>query len=108
MPDHFRVTRWRTSDTRFTSPSRNLYHIIEAQIHGDIRLARDVGTLVVDGGFKSTAIGRCLEDICCKYQFPVQYHHDFKLNAKSVSLGFRGPIMPSLSVLVTAVWTHGQ
>ncbi|EFY84800.1 hypothetical protein MAC_09163 [Metarhizium acridum CQMa 102] len=85
------------ADTRSASPSRNLDHIIEAQIHGDIRLARDVDTLVVDGGSRSTGIGRCLEGIGRKYKFTVQYYQGFKLDVQSVPLDFRGPSMPSLA-----------
>lgn len=78
------------------SPSRNLDHMIEAQIHGDIRLARDVDTLVIDQAFQKNEVGRQLEQIGRKYGFPVRYHRGFELDVESIPSDFRGPSMPSL------------
>jgi hypothetical protein len=80
-----------------TLPSRNLDHMIEAQVHGDLLLGRDVAALVVDEGFRSTDTGRCLEQMGQKYQFPVRYHPGFRLEVTSVPADFRGPSMPSLA-----------
>ncbi|OAQ69613.1 hypothetical protein VFPPC_11945 [Pochonia chlamydosporia 170] len=94
--------------------SRNLDHMIEAQIHGDVLLGRDVDTLVIDGAFRGTAIGHCLEQIGHQYRFPVRYRQSFQLDVRDVPLDFRGPSMPLLakrisqnSIVTTATLGEG-
>lgn len=78
-------------------PHRNLDHYIEAQVHGDISLEKDVKILVADPSFKGTHTGRILEQICLKYSIDLHWHMGFALLVDDVPMDFRGPSMPSLA-----------
>ncbi|MCP1185661.1 DUF3626 domain-containing protein [Paenibacillus sp. 1781tsa1] len=78
-------------------PNRNLDHYIEAQVHGDISLEKDVKMLVADPSFKGTHTGRILEQICLKYSIDLHWHMGFTLLVDEVPMDFRGPSMPSLA-----------
>ena len=71
-------------------PSRNLNHYIEAQVHGDIFLEKDVEALVADPSFKGTDVGRTLEAICLKYSIDLYWHMGFVLMVDEVPMNFRG------------------
>ncbi|EGR51602.1 uncharacterized protein TRIREDRAFT_103442 [Trichoderma reesei QM6a] len=82
-------------------PSRNLDHLIEAQIHGDVLLSRDVEALVVDPSFFSRGdTGPLLRALGETYGFPVFVHHGFQLSIDDVPDDFRGPTMPSLAARI--------
>jgi hypothetical protein len=81
-------------------PSRNLDHFVEAQVHGEVRLGRDVEVLVADPSFRDSDIGRDLEAMSAKYKFPLRWHHGFQMRVADVPLNFRGPTMPSLAARV--------
>lgn len=82
-------------------PSRNLDHLIEAQIHGDILLSRDVEALVVDPSFLLRGdTGPLLKALSETYGFPLFSHHGFEMQAESCPGDFRGPTMPSLAARV--------
>jgi len=88
-------------------PSRNLDHIVEAQVHGEVRLGRDVEALVAVPSFRDSDTGRDLEDMSVKYKFPLRWHHGFRMRAADVPLNFRGPTMPSLAARVARVARDG-
>lgn len=81
-------------------PSRNLEHFVEAQVHGEVRLGRDVEALVVDPLFRDSDTGRDLEAMAAKYKFPSRWHYGFRMRVADVPLDFRGPTMPSLAARV--------
>lgn len=82
-------------------PSRNLDHLIEAQIHGDILLSRDVEALVVDPSFFLRGdTGPLLKTLSETYGFPLFTHHKFEMPAESCPDDFRGLRMPSLAARV--------
>lgn len=82
-------------------PSRNLDHLIEAQIHGDVWLSRDVEALVVDPSFFLRGnTGPLLKTLSETYGFPLFLHHGFQMQAESCPGDFRGPTMPSLAARV--------
>ncbi|KAK4062964.1 hypothetical protein Trihar35433_8759 [Trichoderma harzianum] len=82
-------------------PSRNLDHLIEAQIHGDVLLSRDVEALVVDPSFFTRGgTGLLLLALGETYRFPVFVHHGFQLSSGSVPSDFRGPTMPPLATQI--------
>ncbi|KAL7784078.1 hypothetical protein V8C37DRAFT_396410 [Trichoderma ceciliae] len=82
-------------------PSRNLDHLIEAQIHGDILLSRDVEALVVDPSFFTRGdTGPLLKALNETYGFPLFANHGFRLPVESVPSDFRGPTMPSLAATI--------
>ena len=76
---------------------RVLDSCVEAQVHGQIDLRRDVERLVVDPVFEGTAIGNILNEVCRKYKIPNQWHCGFRLPVKAVPDNFRGPAMPRLA-----------
>ena len=83
---------------RFERPlSNNLDHYIEAQIHGDVSLDKDIAMLVADPSFKGTDLGLTLSNICDKYDIELQYHDGFSLHTAQIPSDFRGPTMPSLA-----------
>ncbi|UUZ82421.1 DUF3626 domain-containing protein [Paenibacillus sp. P26] len=78
-------------------PGRNLNHYIEAQVHGDVDLNKDVELLVADPSFKGTETGRLLEQMARRYAIGLDWHMGFAMRAEEVPADFRGPAMPSLA-----------
>lgn len=87
-----------------TNTGSNLDHVIEAQIHGEILLSRDVEALVVDGSFAADddKTGMVLREMGARFGFPVLFTRGFRLDVASVPLDFRGPTMPSLAKRISA------
>jgi hypothetical protein len=83
-----------------TNPSRNLDHFVEAQVHGEVLLGRDVKELVADSSFRNSDAGRDLEAMSTKYEFPLRWHPGFRLRVVEVPMDFRGSTMPSLAARV--------
>ncbi|KAL7930756.1 hypothetical protein V8C35DRAFT_324203 [Trichoderma chlorosporum] len=82
-------------------PSRNLDHFIEAHIHGDVLLSRDVEALVVDPSFYTRgSTGPLLQALGQTYGFPIFAHHGFQLFSDDVPSDFRGLMMPSLAARI--------
>jgi Protein of unknown function (DUF3626) len=81
-------------------PSRNLDHFVEAQVHGDILLARDIQELVADPSFRGSETGQHLVEMSLKYNFPLRWHYGFRMQAIDVPMDFRGSTMPSLAARV--------
>ncbi|MFD2768514.1 DUF3626 domain-containing protein [Micromonospora eburnea] len=85
-----------------TVAGRALDDYIEAQIHGEVSLARDVETLVVDPSFRGTEAGRILAGIARRHGFPLHWHCGFELPVDGVDAEFRGPAIPPLAARVHA------
>ncbi|MFJ1539713.1 DUF3626 domain-containing protein [Micromonospora chalcea] len=81
---------------------RALDDYIEAQVHGEINLARDVEALVVDPSFRGTNVGRRLEGIAARYRLALRFHPGFVLPVDAVDAEFRGPDIPPLAARVHA------
>jgi len=89
-------------DPAESEPSRNLNHYIEAQVHGDVSLERDVRALVADPSFKGTRIGCTLEQVCLLYGINLYWHMGFALPVSEVPVDFRGASMPSLAARIAS------
>jgi hypothetical protein len=87
---------------RNLAPARNLNHYIEAQVHGDIRLERDVDLLIADPSFHATSVGTELQKIAASYNLALRWHAGFRLRVAEVPSDFRGPTMPSLAARIAA------
>lgn len=87
-------------DPAILPPSRNLNHYIEAQIHGEVRLERDVEAVVVDPGFRGTATGEHLEAMASRYELDLRWHRGFRMRVEATPSDFRGPTMPALAARV--------
>ncbi|MEU3458094.1 DUF3626 domain-containing protein [Micromonospora sp. NPDC006766] len=81
---------------------RALDDYIEAQIHGELSLDRDVEALVVDPSFRGTDAGRILAGIARRHGFPLHWHDGFELPVDGIDAEFRGPEIPQLAVRVHA------
>ncbi|WP_116505872.1 DUF3626 domain-containing protein [Micromonospora sp. B006] len=81
---------------------RALDDYIEAQVHGEINLARDVEALVVDPSFRDTDVGRRLAGIAGRHGLALRYHPGFVLPVDGVDAEFRGPDIPPLAARVHA------
>jgi len=53
--------------------SRNLDSYVEAQVHGDVLLGRDVEELVADDSFRGAETGRNLEAMAEKFGFRLRW-----------------------------------
>jgi hypothetical protein len=80
--------------------SRNLDHYIEAQVHGDVRLDRDVEMLVADPSFREGETGRDLVALSERFGFPLRWHAGSQIGVAEIPADFRGPTMPSLAARV--------
>ena len=78
-------------------PGRVLDTGIEAQVHGPIRLDRNVERLVADPAFADAPVGRTLRALADKYGFAFEWHCGFRLSVGDVPDDFRGPAMPRLA-----------
>ncbi|KQL52256.1 hypothetical protein AN964_01000 [Heyndrickxia shackletonii] len=85
---------------------RSLDDYIEAQIHGDIDLSKDVEALVADPSFKDTQLGVLMEKLCEKYSITLLWHPGFQLAISAVPDDFRGPAMPPLAKRVDENYAH--
>jgi len=77
--------------------SRNLDHFIEVQVHGKVRLDRDVDALVADPSFMGSETATHFKSMSAKYGFSLMWHEGSRIHCLDVPLDFRGPTMPSLA-----------
>ncbi|RIV41666.1 DUF3626 domain-containing protein [Micromonospora radicis] len=81
---------------------RALDDYVEAQVHADVDLGRDVAELVADPSFQGTATGATLAAAARRYGFPLRWHTGFTLPVHLVDAEFRGPAIPPLAARVHA------
>lgn len=81
---------------------------IEAQIHGDVDLARDVAALVIDPAFEGTETGDPLRSLAEKHGFALHSHPGFVLAPAEVPADFRGPRMVPLAAHLEERFGSGQ
>ncbi|MEV0005399.1 DUF3626 domain-containing protein [Micromonospora sp. NPDC050980] len=81
---------------------RALDDYIEAQVHGEVSLARDVEAVVADPSFRGTDVGRCLAATADRHGFALDWHAGFELPVDEVDADFRGPDIPPLAARVHA------
>ncbi|MFG2057451.1 DUF3626 domain-containing protein [Micromonospora sp. NPDC048930] len=81
---------------------RALDDYIEAQVHGELSLARDVEALVVDPSFRGTDVARILAGVADRHGFPLTWHGGFELPVDAIDPDFRGPAIPPLAARVHA------
>ncbi|MCX3063846.1 DUF3626 domain-containing protein [Streptomyces beihaiensis] len=78
---------------------RALDHYVEAQVHGDVDLARDAEAIVVDPSFRGTGTAELLASL----GVPVEWHSGFVLRPAGRDdelAAFRGPLMPPFAARV--------
>jgi len=74
---------------------RALDSFIEAQVHGEIRLDKDVERLVADPAFKDHPVGRTLTAVSATFNLPLCWHPGFTLPVLKTPNVFRDyPIRP--------------
>lgn len=79
---------------------------IEAQIHGDLRLDRDIVKAVLDPSFKGSLIEEHFDQIQDRYGIEVKFHDGYRLEVKAVPVDFRGPEVKELADLVGQRFTN--
>ncbi|WP_446214943.1 DUF3626 domain-containing protein [Micromonospora sp. IBHARD004] len=96
------VRRRERESARPGAAGRALDDYVEAQIHGELSLARDVEALVADPSFRDTDTGRTLAGIARRHGFPLLWHAGFELPVDGIDAEFRGPAIPPLAARVHA------
>ncbi|MGN9810082.1 DUF3626 domain-containing protein [Micromonospora sp. BQ11] len=81
---------------------RALDDYVEAQVHGEVNLARDVEALVVDPSFEGTDVGAVLERIARHHGVALRRHAGFELPVDGIDPQFRGPDIPPFAARVHA------
>jgi hypothetical protein len=77
---------------------------VEVQIHGTVRLDRDVERLVADPAFRGDAVGDLLAALCARHRIPLDWHPGYALPADEFPDEFRGHRVRSLARRIAA---HG-
>lgn len=95
--DLLKLLRERRPNPSLGEPGRVLDTGVEAQIHGAVRLDRDVELLVADPAFAHTRTGQSLVELADKFRFDLQWHCGFRLAVRDVPDDFRGPTMPRIA-----------
>jgi len=75
----------------------NLDYYVEVQVHGDVKLGRDVEALVADPSFNESEVGMEMVALAAKFGFPLRWHVGSEIKAEEVPHDFRGPTVPSLA-----------
>ena len=75
-------------------PGRVLDSGVEAQVHGPLRLDRDVELMVADPAFSSAPVGRTLREVENRYGIPLRWHRGFRLPVREVPPDFRDAAIP--------------
>ncbi|GAA2218878.1 hypothetical protein GCM10010429_51440 [Micromonospora olivasterospora] len=97
------LLRRRERDAWRPGPAaRSLDDYAEAQVHGEINLARDVEALVLDPSFEGTEVGRTLADLAARHGITLRWHAGFELPADGIDPAFRGPDIPPLAARIHA------
>ncbi|SCL72989.1 Protein of unknown function [Micromonospora citrea] len=81
---------------------RALDDYIEAQIHGELSLARDVEMVVADPSFQGTETGETLDALARRHGVALHWHAGFELPVDGIDPDFRGPAIPPLAARVHA------
>ncbi|KUJ44690.1 hypothetical protein ADL17_16155 [Micromonospora maris] len=92
----------RREDLAAAAAGRALDDYVEAQVHGELHLGRDVQELVADPSFRGTAVGADLATAARRYGFRLRWHAGFVLPVDQVDADFRGPAMVPLAARVHA------
>ncbi|MCL1037434.1 DUF3626 domain-containing protein [Shewanella submarina] len=77
--------------------SANLDHYIEAQVHGEVSLLKDIDLLVLDASYRGTETGAAASLLCEKYHLSLSWSPSLTLNIEEVPADYRGKSMPQLA-----------
>jgi hypothetical protein len=75
---------------------RSLDAYIEAQIHGELRLDRDVAEIVADPSFRGGDVGDALDRLARRCGALLRWHRGFVLGIDAIPDDVRGPEMPAV------------
>lgn len=83
------------SDLQCRPLGRALDSFIEVQIHGELRLRKDIELLVIDPAFRNHPVGEVLTAISSTYRIPINWHPGYQMSVREVPDTFRGyPVRP--------------
>ncbi len=94
---HYLTHRFSAPASKMQNLGRALDSFVEAQIHGDIRLDKDVSQLIADPAFRDHYVGDVLNKISIRYGIPLSWHPGFMLSVKQIPNAFRGYSIGSLA-----------
>jgi Protein of unknown function (DUF3626) len=95
-------TLLRRRERASRAAGRALDDYIEAQVHGEVSLSRDVETIVADPSFRGTEVGALLGRVADRHGVPLAWHAGFELPVDGIDPDFRGPAIPPLAARVHA------
>ena len=87
-----------------TDLGRNLDYCIEAHVHGDIHLDKDIEIFYVDGSFKNTLIGEQAETLCKKYGIVLRWIPERRIDLDTIGNLFRGPKIPVIAERIDSLF----
>ncbi len=87
---------------------RNLEDCIEAHIHGEVSLLRDVDGFYVDESFGETAVAKQAEQLCQRYEIALHWVPKRQMEVRHIGPLFRGPKIPLLAQRVDRLLGGGQ
>lgn len=90
------------------APGRTLDDYVEAQVHGDLDLARHAEAIVMDPSFRGTATGELLAATAQRCGIGLEWHAGFRVAAAEIPADFRGPVIPPFAAVVCAEFGHGD
>lgn len=79
---------------KYRKSSKNLDFYVEAQVHGDISLEKDIDSLVVDFSYWRTDVAIQLEALCEKYGIELKWNSGLELDVSEFPSNFRGVEVP--------------
>lgn len=82
--------------------SKNLDHYIEAQIHTEISLSKDIDYLVADTAYRHTPYENLFHQISEAYSIALIWNKGRELAIKDIPNNFRGPQIPSIAKAITS------
>ena len=81
---------------------RCLDHYVEAQVHGELRLDRDVEALVLDASLLARPEGEALRQAARTHGFAFETHPGYRLRPEALPQDFRGPRVCELAHALAA------
>lgn len=86
-----------TTGMRYARSARELDRYIEAQVHGDVDLAHDVASVLLDPSFRGSAVEHDVEAAAQRYGFNVGWNDGSEVSPEAIDPKFRGSDMISLA-----------
>ena len=84
------------TQTVLRKPKQNLDQYIEAQVHADILLKKDIAILVANTAYKNRPVETVIKKLCEKYQIELLWCQGLELTMEMAVANFRGTTIPNM------------